>query len=696
MIELSLCVVTNNNEDTIIKCLEPIKDIVEEIIIVDMGSSDNTKMIAKKYTERIIEFDKNENKANALNLSFSMASKDYIMWLEPDDALDEKACLEITALKDTLDPSVDVVTALHRYLRDEGENGLISLTRNHIIKNSGTYNWEKGLAEYLPAKGKVMNSDIVITNRPTASNSSNFPGIFENLLEIGKKLFSHDIYYYANKLYEHNLYDIAIKYYKEFLENDEGWIGDKLSSCERLADIYNKAQNSEKELYYLLNSFQFDIPRAEFCCKLGDFFMKYDEINKAISWYNAALTLEKSLDNYGFYNDAYWTWLPHVQLSICYHKLGEKQKAYENNEMARKYLPTNETILNNKKLFESLLNMEKPTFKSPAINISKTLKRPLRIVQVAPNVYPIPPENYGGTEVVIYELTEELVRRGYDVYLYALKGSKTNANLIPYNDTIGMDSVEIMKFVTETLPDKVDVFHYHTYPSIISSKCISIPSLCTIHGPIDAVAKNPVYVSNRAKELFGNNRGYYVYNGIDLSRFEFNDKKKDYLLFLGRIDSEKGVHHAIEIAERTNHRLIIAGPIHDFEYYNTKMKSRINNNPNIHYVGPIGGKKKQDLLKHAKCMLFPITWEEPFGLVMTEAMACGTPVIALKCGSVPEVLAGFPELICNNLEDMIKKVLYEKLPSPQELRQYVSNNFSGKIMADRYIEIYEKLIREMS
>ena len=315
----------------------------------------------------------------------------------------------------------------------------------------------------------------------------------------------------------------------------------------------------------------------------------------------------------------------------------------------------------------------------------------LKIVQVAPDVYPVPPKDYGGTEVVIYELAEELVRRGHEVYLYAQEGSKTSAKLIPYKVGSNLGSVGIMKYVTDTLPDNIDIFHYHTHPSIISSKCNDIPSLCTIHGPGSVPCKCPVFVSRRALELSGFAHGHYVYNGLDFGRYEFSESKEDYLLFIGRIVPDKGLHFALDVAEKTGQKLVIAGPVHDFEYYKTLIEPRILNNPNVEYVGSVAGAKKQNLLKHAKCMLFPIGWEEPFGLVMTETFASGTPVLAFPFGSVPEVLGGFPDLICKDVDEMAQKVLENKFPAPKDLRKYVEDNFSVKAMTDKYLEIYDGL-----
>ncbi|KIL38115.1 glycosyl transferase [Gordoniibacillus kamchatkensis] len=328
-----------------------------------------------------------------------------------------------------------------------------------------------------------------------------------------------------------------------------------------------------------------------------------------------------------------------------------------------------------------------------------TSKKRLTIVQVIsnrPNALPLPPKNQGGTEKVVYELTEELARRGHRVLLFAAKGSRTSAELITYPK--GLKELGIGSFVTQRLPKGTDIIHDHTFSSALGRRKLLVPTLCTFHLPRKRWVKYPVYVSKRARKVMGNNRGFYVYNGINPSEYEFSNKKNNYLLFIGRIIRQKGILHAIRIAEMTKKKLIIAGPIKDEALFRNEIAPRIKNNPNIRYVGAVGGKKKQQLLKHASCLLFPTVWEEPFGLVMIEAMACGTPVVALKNGSVPEVLKGFPNLICSTVEEMIRKVRRGRYPAPKVLRQYVLNRFTTKKMVDRYLRIYETIrnhVKEM-
>ncbi|MFC0216636.1 glycosyltransferase [Paenibacillus chartarius] len=317
----------------------------------------------------------------------------------------------------------------------------------------------------------------------------------------------------------------------------------------------------------------------------------------------------------------------------------------------------------------------------------------MKIVQVIsnfPNARPLPPTNQGGTEKIVYELTEELVRRGHRVVVFASKGSRTKAKLIEYPK--GMRDRGIGRFVAKRLPKGVHLIHDHTFTSTVDKQRLKVPTVSTLHLPVKHWVRHPIYVSKRARQVMGKGRGYYVYNGIRPHEYEFSEVKKGYLLFIGRLLRVKGVLQAIEVAEKTNKRLIISGPIKDKRLFVKEIAPRIRRNPRIRYVGAVGGKRKQQLLKHASCLLFPTLWEEPFGLVMIEAMACGTPVVALRNGSVPEVMAGFPQLICRSVPEMVRKVKAGKYPSPRALRSYVIRRFTTRNMTDGYLRIYSKVL----
>jgi len=318
----------------------------------------------------------------------------------------------------------------------------------------------------------------------------------------------------------------------------------------------------------------------------------------------------------------------------------------------------------------------------------------MRIVVVAPNTTVLPPERDGGTERIVYELSEGIVREGHEVFLYARGSSSSSGTVISYPfDFFGEE--EVGSFVKHTLPPKVDIIHDHTFSSTMSNQGLDHPIVSTRHIPRKTNAVNPVYVSQNALDTIGEGQGIYIHNGLQPEDYQFSATKKSYLLFMGRIVPDKGVDQAINIAEWTNSKLIIAGPKHDAKYFNKEIAPRLKRNPKLVYVDSVGGQERQNLLKNARCLLFPIQWKEPFGLVMIEALVCGTPVLALNKGAVKEVLRGFPEFICKTPKEMANKLKYTiHKYSPQQLRKYVLDNFDSRIMTHRYIDYYKQVIKE--
>ncbi|TYS14121.1 glycosyltransferase [Rossellomorea vietnamensis] len=317
----------------------------------------------------------------------------------------------------------------------------------------------------------------------------------------------------------------------------------------------------------------------------------------------------------------------------------------------------------------------------------------MRIVQISTDTLPVPPPKYGGIQRLVHSLSEELVKRGHEVYVFAPKGSTSSGTIIPYPHT-GPKPEFIKKFVKENLPDNIDIIHDHTHFSLIDKLKLPVPTISNININSTTFPRYPVYISKNALQESGGNKGFCVYPGIDLTQYEFSETKKDYLLFLGEIKLQKGILPALEIARLINMKLIIAGPVYNREFFTQEVEPIIEGNPDISYIGEVGGKHKQELLKHARCLLFPITFREPFGIVMIEALACGTPVLAFDKGAVSEVLQGFPQMICHDLEDMVEKLRNQHFPAPQALRQYTEEHFSTEKMADRYLELYEKIINQ--
>lgn len=342
----------------------------------------------------------------------------------------------------------------------------------------------------------------------------------------------------------------------------------------------------------------------------------------------------------------------------------------------------------------------------------------MRIAQIAPLWECVPPPAYGGTELVVSLLTEELVRRGHEVTLFASGDSTTQATL----ESVHPRALRLDKSVKEygiyemlqlsqvyQRADEFDIIHSHMGCAALPyAPLVKTPTVHTLHGIFTPdnekmfthARKQPyVSISNSQREpRLDLNCVATVYNGIDLSTYEFYPKPADppYLAFLGRISPEKGTHHAIEIAQRSGWHLKIAGKVDvvDVEYYENEIKPHIDGKQ-IEYLGEANHVQKNILMGNAYATLFPITWREPFGLVMVESMASGTPVIALALGSTKEVIAhGKTGFLCNNVDECVAALAKVADLDRQACRDHVDANFSVRRMVDGYLEVYQQLMAE--
>jgi len=338
----------------------------------------------------------------------------------------------------------------------------------------------------------------------------------------------------------------------------------------------------------------------------------------------------------------------------------------------------------------------------------------MKIAQVAPLYESVPPKLYGGTERVVSYLTEELVRQGHDVTLFASGDSITRAELVPIVETaLRLGKLENPLAYYVLLMGEIskrayefDIIHYHIdFLHFPFSRILDTPQLTTLHGRLDVPILQPIYrnfsdmpvvsISNHQRAPLPNaNWAGTVYNGVPAETYTFTPESGNYLACLGRISPEKGIEDAIEIAIRSGMELKIAAKIDkvDKEYFRNDIKPLLDH-PLIEYIGEINETEKNDFLGNAYALLFPINWPEPFGLVMIEAMACGTPVIAFRRGSVPEVMHhGETGFIVNNVNEAIEAV--EKIPTISRhcCRYIFETRFSTQHMAEDYLKAYNNLI----
>ena len=341
----------------------------------------------------------------------------------------------------------------------------------------------------------------------------------------------------------------------------------------------------------------------------------------------------------------------------------------------------------------------------------------MKIAQVTPLYESVPPKLYGGTERVVAHLTDALVELGHDVTLFASADAETRACLVPVRDqAIRLDPAALksdlaahMSMLSEVLKraDAFDVIHFHTdmihFPFF--SRCAD-KTITTLHGRLDMKDIGGVYErwsdfglvsisDDQRRPLPRANWKATVHHGMPGELYGFSARPAGYLAFLGRISPEKRPDRAIEIAVRLNKPLKIAAKVDaaDKVYWETVIKPMVEGNPRVEFIGEISDHQKSAFLGGAEALLFPIDWPEPFGLVMIEAMACGTPVVAFRCGSTPEVIEdGETGFLVDTLEQAVAAAGRAHLLDRHAIRARFDLRFSATAMARRYLDVYGDLL----
>jgi glycosyltransferase involved in cell wall biosynthesis len=335
----------------------------------------------------------------------------------------------------------------------------------------------------------------------------------------------------------------------------------------------------------------------------------------------------------------------------------------------------------------------------------------------------VPPHRYGGTERVVSYLTEELVRRGHTVTLFASGDSRTSARLAPTTERALRERFSLQEMQGLAIPlhlamlgevfqraDEFDIIHCHDdYWGFPFESLVQTPVVTTLHGRLDLHYLPPIYqqfphvtvisISHDQRAPLAPVRPRWagtVHNAVPVADFPFSDRPGDYFLFLGRIAAEKRPDWAVEIASRTGIKLKVAAKVdpYDQEYYEREIQ-QLFADPIVEFLGEVDEEQKRALLAEAYALLFPIDWPEPFGMVMIESLACGTPVLAMNRGSVPEILRhGVSGLIGDSVDELVALAPGLANLDRHACRREAERRFSSRIMADGYEQIYKRVIAE--
>lgn len=351
---ISLCMIVKNEEKHIARCLDSVSGLVDEMIIVDTGSTDRTVEIVSGYTSKVFLYQWRDDFADARNTSFSRASMDYCMWMDADDILEASEREKFLQLKKTLSSDTDIVMMKYHTSFDEAGRPSFSYFRERWIRNSPQYRWVGAVHEVIPPKGRVIYSDIAVSHKKIgAGDPDRNLNIYRKMIANGVLLEPRQQYYYGRELYYHKLYEEAVSVLEQFLCSKEGWIENKIEACSICADCYIQMGQEETALTTLLRSMSYDLPRAELCCEIGKYFLEHGNIRNAIYWYETALNVPKNEYAGGFMLPDCHDYVPLLQLCVCYDRLGERYKAREYNERAGACKPYSRAYLYNKQYFDS-------------------------------------------------------------------------------------------------------------------------------------------------------------------------------------------------------------------------------------------------------------------------------------------------------------------------------------------------------
>ncbi len=352
MVTISLCMIVRDEETVLERCLKSVAGAVDEIVIVDTGSTDATKEIAARYTDKIYDFDWVDDFSAARNFSFSKARMDYCMWLDADDVLGEGAKESLLVWKGQADGSVDV--GMLRYITafDEQNKAVFSYYRERLLKRNGGFVWEGRVHEAIALHGQIAYLDICVEHHSAKKTYGDRNLlIYENMKREGVRFAPRDIFYYARELYYHQNYEAAVKEFQDFLGREGAFYQNCIEACRFLSYCFYALKREKEALASLLWGLSYAKPGGELCCDLGKHFYDRSRWEQAAFWYQSALRTCPDEEAMGFVQKECYGYLPCVQLSVCYDRMGKRKEALHYHKMAGKYKPYGREFLQNERYF---------------------------------------------------------------------------------------------------------------------------------------------------------------------------------------------------------------------------------------------------------------------------------------------------------------------------------------------------------
>lgn len=358
--ELSLCMIVRDEESRLGRCLESVRDTVDEIVILDTGSADGTKAIARRYTDRVYDYAWKDDFADARNTSFSYASKPFILWLDADDVLDPGEAEKLLALKARLDDGVDAVMLPYAYAYGPDGRPSLVFERERIVRRAAGFAFSGVVHEAMAVGGNVLHEDIVVrhTGEHGAQSNRRNLSIYETWRSRGRDLSARDWYYYARELKSAGETEKAEAAFAAFLEMD-GWAVNRLDAFILRGECLMQLGRMLEAKRSLFAALEHGAPRAEALCALGACFLQEEDLHAAAHWYRAALLCELPQASGAFtFPDAYG-YIPLMQLCVILSRLGEDVEASKMNEQALLLRPNDPAALQNRAFFSARLDAKK-------------------------------------------------------------------------------------------------------------------------------------------------------------------------------------------------------------------------------------------------------------------------------------------------------------------------------------------------
>ncbi len=349
---ISVCMIVKDEEKVLGRVLEGAKQFADEIIVVDTGSTDNSKDIAHEFTNNVFDFEWCNDFAKARNFGIDKCTKDYFMWLDADDVIPKDTIDGLNKWKGG-DENVDVVMMPYEMSFDK--NGVAGFVyyRERILKNKAGFYFEGRVHECITPRGRIVYLEYPIQHKKVENKDPHRNiKIYEQMEKEKKQFCARENFYYANELFYLNNYTKAKKLYEKVLNDRTAYVENQIQACINLSIIYKGQNDTEKERQVLIKSFEYDLPRSEPLCKLANSYYEKKEYKKAIYWYNLALLSGSGKKHHGgFVYKDYLEYIPALMLGICHYHIGEIEKAIKYNEIALQCKPNDEKALSNKKFY---------------------------------------------------------------------------------------------------------------------------------------------------------------------------------------------------------------------------------------------------------------------------------------------------------------------------------------------------------